>query len=527
MNSTRHLVPLAPSRRPAWLLFAALTALAVLLWLPADAQAEKVKARRTANVYAKASERSEVKTTVRAGKTMRVLAKKGRWYKVSANGRKGWIVRTNVVTKQARTTTTRTTRRKAFVKGRSRKRDLRRKSAPKDRVGLDATEDLDGDEDFGDDDDDDDDDDDFEEEEEEEVKKPRRRAARSGDDDDDDDDDDDEGDDDDDDDDDEDSREKAVAALDLEIRSRPKRKSREVTSASEGETLFVLQRKGSWVEVENADGDTGWVKEDDLELEGSSGVFQKKKLVYTANAGLGLVVLSQSFRSSDTVATFGNYDIGSRAAAIRLGGMAIYDYSDKYLIGGDLDLGYAISTPGIRVTEGDLNKDTGFSMLDVSLIGKGGYKLHAGTATAVYARLGFRYSAFVIKNVNDLAGDNLAALPSEALKGPVVGLEINAARVTDTISANFKLDTMVILASRSQTSGLEDGANSSAKGLFATLGAVYAYQANLRFLGGYQYGWASTSWDGRAMTSMRKHTAENAKRTDSSHVFSVGAVRDF
>ena len=133
----------------------------------------------------------------------------------------------------------------------------------------------------------------------------------------------------------------------------------------------------------------------------------------------------------------------------------------------------------------------------------------------------------MVKNVNDTATKNLAALPSEALKGPVVGIEVNAARLTDTISANLKIDTMMILASRSQTGGLEDGQTSSAKALFATLGVVYAYEANLRILGGYQYGWASTSWEGVATGSMRKHNAMSADRSDATHVLSVGAVRDF
>ena len=528
-----------------------------------EAAAETVKARRTANVYASTGERSKVVTTVRAGKTMTVKGKKGRWLKVRANGRTGWIVRTNVVTKQARKNP-KPNRRKAFVKGRARDRDLRRRSGPKDRLGLDATNE---DDDFADGDDGDDDDGFEEEAPRKRSKKKRKKRKRKrvvkkkkkkkrkkvvkkkkdfdefGDDDDDDDDlgddddddDDDRGDDDDDlgedlgeDDEPVDEREVVSAALDIELKARRSRRADEVGFAEEGAKLFVVSRKGKWVEVENVDGETGWVRKNKV-VEGSSGSDDgSKKTVYTANAGLGFVLISQTFTSDSTAnATFDNYKIGSRAAGIALGGTALHKYSADIVLGGDVNLGYAISTPGIRVSEGGMTVDTGFSILDFALIGKGGYKVHPDTKTTVFGRFGLRYNAFLVKNVQDIAGVNLAALPSEALKGPVVGIEVDTRKVVDKVSANFKLDTMFLLASRSQTGSLEDGQNSSTKALTMTLTGVYAYQPNLRILGGYQFGWAKTKWNGAAPNSMRKHNATSARRSDRSHMLSVGAVRDF
>jgi uncharacterized protein YgiM (DUF1202 family) len=523
-------------RRTVFLRCLLVAAIAVLMGA-GPARADSVKARRTARVYVKPGERSKVTTTVRAGKSMAVLGRKGRWLKVRVNGRVGWIVRTNIQSSQAREKKERTTRKRAFVSGRSKSRDLRRQSAPKDRYGLDAVSDEDAavtedrsarSRDSG------------ESRRPKKVRKPKKpkKKSRARDEDEDEDvdfDDDLEGADDGDGGGEDwvSGQEAVVALAELDLLEEQSLDADDVGFAVEGETLKVLERDGDWVRVETAEGDAGWVEAERVRGSGSGGSggsagssYQREGTAIDGFASFGYAAFAQSFRS-DSAQFFGNYDISSAAMAFSLAGELIHDYSEKYVLGGELGFDFAISTPGIRVAEGDQVADTGFRVFDLDLIGKGGYKVHEPTGAVAFARLGYRYQAFQIVDVNDIGGNNLASLPSEALKGVVVGAELAVPRVTKKIAARLVIDTMLLLASRSQTSGLEDGLDSSAKAI--AIGAVGSYQwkPNLEILGGYNYGWASTSWSGRADGSMRKHDATTAERTDTAHIFTVGAQRAF
>lgn len=499
----------------------------------ATALAETAKARRTANVYVKRGERSKVVTTVRSGKRLTVIGRKGRWLKVRVNGKTGWIVRSNIESSaKARDSKDRKTRRRAFVSGRSRKRDLRRRSAPKDRYGLDATS-TDADSD------------DFEIEDDgttakrktkkkktkkkrKKTKKKKRADNDEEDDFDDEDLEDDEeilaGDDDEDVEDDEEDDggpEYVIAKGDIDLRAAKKKNAEEVSFAEPGEKLEVVERDGDWVKVSTADGETGWVPADKVRGPGES----DSKYAFSVRGALGYGAYSQSF-SSDSAMLFGNYDIGAAAMVVGAVGEMLYDYSADYMLGAELDVGYSLSTPGIRVEEGDNAADTGFSIIDATLAAKAGKKLHAKTGTVAYLRLGYRYQSFQIKNVQDINGTNLAALPSENLTSPVLGLELAVPRLTGKMSAHLVLDTMLVGASRSQTAGLEDGQASRAKALVGGAVVTYDYKPNLTLLGSYNYHWAKTEWDGAA-NSMRKHDATEAERADATHVLSVGVAKGF
>lgn len=492
----------------------------------ATALAETVKARRTANVYVSRGERSKVVTTVRSGKRLEVLGRKGRWLKVRVNGKTGWIVRSNIEqSAKARDSRDRKTRRRAFVTGRSRKRDLRRKSAPKDRYGLDATNTEAGV-----------DSDDFvivDDGSTDPIKRKKRRKEKPRKNEDVEDEDleddiedsdlelddleDDEELGDDLEDDEEDVRPEYVfARVDVDLRAGKAKDAEEVSLAKPGDRLAVVERDGDWIKVTTSEGDTGWVP--------SEKVRGQSKYQFLVRGSLGLGSYSQSF-TSDSTMLFGNYDIGARAAVIGATGEMLYDYSADYMLGAELDLSYSYSTPGIRVEENDNAADTGFSVLDAILVAKGGKKLHAGTKTVAYLRLGYRYQSFQIKNVDDFT-NNLATLPSENLKSPVLGVELAVPQLTDKISARVIIDTMLVGASRSQTAGLEDGQTSRAKALLGGAVVTYDYKPNLTLLAGYNYHWAKTEWAGAA-SSMRKHDATEAERADSTHVVSFGVAKGF
>ncbi|HEY8146303.1 MAG TPA: SH3 domain-containing protein, partial [Kofleriaceae bacterium] len=331
-RTKRALIVLALASTASGLLAAADTVL-----FEGTADAETVEARNAADVFATPGEQARVVTRVRAGKEMTVLQTKNRWLKVRVNGRTGWITRSNVTTVELSEPAPRAKRRRPFVEGRSTRRGSRGKG-PSDRIGADVT----GDDDEVEADDDEDD---------ARLKRERKRArikrkkaqAREADnevlDEDDDDalasgeeaDDDDDGakaDDDDDGDDDEDKdkdddedkepeREYVVVKVaSAKIYEEASTKSEPLDSASEGSKLFVVERDGKWIKVEDDNGNEGWVKASKVEDGGgdSGPGYKWEKFAKRARANLGYASLTQNFTSNG--ATDPSYKLSSAAAVL-------------------------------------------------------------------------------------------------------------------------------------------------------------------------------------------------------------------
>src|SRR5262245_17007051 len=115
--------------------------LGMLAW-PSIGLAEKVKTNQSTKLYTRAGEQSPVLLKLKAGQTMTVLAKDGRWLKVRVSGRTGWIPRSKVDMPPDEDEISRNTRRRPFVDGRGTKRGFGGESGPEDRVGADATGDT-------------------------------------------------------------------------------------------------------------------------------------------------------------------------------------------------------------------------------------------------------------------------------------------------------------------------------------------------------------------------------------------------
>ena len=491
-------------------------------------RAETVEAARSADVFATPGEQSRVVTRVRAGKEMTVLGSKNRWLKVRVNGRTGWITRTNTRSVALSEAAPRTKRKKPFVEGRSTRRGFRGK-APSDRVGADATE-----ESFIEDDEgrmsarerkraaakrkraqarerrnvreEPIDEDELEDSEDEEFLDDEESAAEE-----------------------EDSAETVVVKVArLSLREEPSGSSERVDSVRKGARLLVVERDGDWIMVESEDGETGWVKSSAVESRDSGGgaTYAREKFAKRASAGLGYSILGQTF-ASDGMDPRSNYRISSAAAVLGLGGEAIYDYSEKFLLGGDLAYRFHYASPGIRYSFEGESANIGFKTHQLDIGALGGYKLPGSSGMAAFARLGYHYERFGVDNVEDFT-QNLAYLPSEILQGVTVGGMFDAPMITDKISARAGIDALVI-GSRAQTLGLQDGADSSAFAMWLSAGVQYAFRPNLKFTGGYQLAYAKTTWSGTAEGSMRPHAADStgAQRSDTVHLFSVLVGRSF
>lgn len=497
----------------------------------AEADDKRLEAKRAADVYATPGEQSRVVTRVRAGKVLVVLQRKGRWIKVRVSGKTGWITRSNTASLELSEPAPRKKRARAFVKGRSKERGFRQRRAPSDRVGAEVTDKemfLD-DEDEGD----------------ARSRRERRRAAKlrrraqareMGRDIEDEPLEEEEDDFDDEEVADEDplAQEPAdepeedtvlVKVAEAELHERRSTRSDTVSVAAKGARLYVIEREGDWIMVETEDGDSGWVRAKSVGDDDGPG-YQYEKFAKSASASLGYAAMGQSFASNGTDQA--NYSLGSALAVISLGGDVLYDYSKKYLIGGDIRYRLGYASPGIRFVDPNTADavDIGFKTHTIDLGARGGYKLSKKNGMAAFGRLGYHYERFGINNVENFE-QNLARLPSEILQGVTIGASLEVPRLTKKLSGQVGIDALALFASRKQTVGLEDGDVSKTFALWGAALVEYLWKPNMVIRGGYQYSYAKTSWAGAAEGSMRPHQATSAQRTDGTHLITVGLGRSF
>lgn len=495
--------------RTKTLLSMAIAGLLMVLVVPLSF-AERVRTTQTTKVMKRPGEKSAVVTRVKKGRTLTVIATEGRWMKVRVNGRTGWIARSNVKTASAREVP-RNTRRRPFVDGRSTRRGWSGE-APDDRVGGDAVEeedeeearpkkkkakkksrarDVEDEEDFEEDEEDfdeEEDEEDFEEEEEVVEEEPKPRVVQ-------------------------------VAVAKTKLRSKPSKKGKSRAKVKKGAKLVVLEQKDGWMLVEDPDGDTGWIATKEVWEPG-----MRKAREIRVEAKLGFDRMGQVFRS-DGDQLLSNYDVAAAAAAVSLRGDYLQKYGAKYLIGGELRYDLGKSTPGIRYSDGTNAADIPYMTHDVDLRAVAGYDFKHKTGAVGFGRVGYHYGMFAVSNVGDFT-KNLAKIPSETLSGVTIGVGAEAPTITEKIGARLIIDYLA-LGKRAQTVGLEDGAVSSAKALWAGLVVNYRWKPGMTIDFGYGYDYAKTTWTGAAPASMRGTGSTVAARKDVTHGLLVGIAKSF
>jgi hypothetical protein len=500
---------------------------------PSLGHAEKVKTNQSAKVYNRPGERGKVVVKVKEGQGMTVLAKEGRWIKVRVSGRTGYIPRSKVDMSDDEEIS-RNTRRRPFVDGRSTKRGFGGSDiAPDDRIGADATGDGgDGSDDSGDTGDDSGDD-------EPEVK-PKGKKPKGGDDEDpiepkgggDDEEPTDSG----------DGEDEAPA--DDRIRARVSAKttmydeadkdSDEAFKATPSDVLFVVEKKGKWTLVETDEGEIGYVLTSKLEIdeggdEGGGG--GKGGRIIDVRGRLGVTLVSQTLQSRGGGAVWPDkYKVGSSAATVALGGAVLYPYGKKFLVGGELAYDIAKAIPGVAFdpdgTMGPMPKSTtGFTIHNLNLRAVGGYDLKKKSGMMLFARVGFHYESFLVASVTDLT-KNSARLPSEVIKGPMIGAALSIPRISNTIGLRLSIDVLVG-ASVTQTKNLEDGANPTAKRITFGTGLTYRWKPGMDIQATYDLNYASLSFGAPVATSMRNHMGTGVARTDLNHTVAVGIEKAF
>jgi hypothetical protein len=496
----------------------ALLVLGALAW-PSAARAEKVKTNQTAKLYTRAGEQSPVLLKLKPGQTMTVLAKDGRWLKVRVSGRTGWVPRSKVDMPDDEEIG-RNTRRRPFVDGRGTKRGFGGESGPEDRVGADAT--GEGDEPKA---------------KPKSTGKPKSGKARSNARSEDDEDEtparsrkssqrerseesddevadkgtdksDDKGDDkadkgkgDKDEDDAEARRPRAHVAKRTAILSEANKDSDEAFTADAKTDLFVLTEKGKWTMVTNEEGDVGYVLTSRLEIDDAGDTGPRRRSL-NGRARIGWTFVRQSVSTpGGPLSLPDNYNASSSSLTIALGGTALYPYSKQYWIGADLAYDYDKAVPGISYQ----GQTTSFTLHNFNLRALAGYDMQKPNGMIVFGRLGYHYESFQVSDYANLE-KNTAKLPSQIIKGPILGAALAIPRFTPDIGLRFSLDTILVGASVEQTKNLEDGTGPSAKAVFVGASLTYRWKPNMDLQFTYDLEYTKKSFSGMApATSMRGH----------------------
>ncbi len=533
---------------------------------PAISHAEKVKTNQPTKLYARPGERAKVLLKVDEGKAMTVIAKEGRWLKVRVSGRTGFVAR-STVDMPGGDEIARNTRRRPFVDGRSVKRGFGSDEAPDDRVGADAV--GEGQEDGGDDDAGDED---ADEDADEDVKKPVAKVTKpttkptikpsaaavkptpkaaavkpkittkpAADDDDEDplggdegdaDADEDAGDEDAGDEDageEVDTRKKVRVAAKTPVYSDPDAKSEQIYVAKAGEVLFPTgEKNGKYTEVENEEGDLGYVLSSSLDVQeksappaigggrGSSQIDMRVRL--------GVSFLSQALRTPGGVAGVpNNYNISTAAATLALGGGYYRPYKSKFVVGTELTYDYAKAIPGIKTP---MDKTTSISLHNLNVRGIFGIDFRRKSGMMLLGRVGLHYQSFQVAKAVNLA-ENTATLPSEIMIAPKLGVALAMPRLSNKLGLRFSLDAMLFTASYKQTKNLEDGKSPAAKGATVGAGLTYRWKPSMDIQATYDLMYTKATFGDKVDSSQRMHPEGGVQRTDVFHAVTAGIVKAF
>jgi len=537
-----------------------LVGIVLAVFAPRPVHAEKVKTNQQTKLYSRPGEHGSVLLKVKSGQNMTVLSKEGRWLKVRVQGRTGYVPRSKVDMPDG-DEIVRNTRRRPFVDGRSTKRGFAGDEGPDDRVGADATGDIatsaGGDDDSGDDDsgkktthakkppkggDDDGDDDDGGGKKTTHAKKPpkggdddgddddgNQKTAKGGDDDDAEPDDSKTGDEPADDD-----RPRAHVSSKTKVLAERDKESETQFVAKPSDVLYPDEVKGKWTFVANDEGDAGWVLTSQLEDDGGGGSGGKRMI--DARVRLGLTFIQQGMRSVGSTFTGtgfnpDNYNLGTSAVTLALGGGYYKPYKKDYILGADLSYTYAKTAFGGVFADPDgaggmPGVNIGMAVHQVDIRGAVGKDLHKPSGMAIFGRLGYRYQGFLIDNVTD-ATKNPVKLPSEVFQAPTIGAMLSIPRLTDKIGMRFALDTALVATSVTQTKGYEDGASPSAKAICFGAVLTYKWKKDMDLQGSYDFDYESVDFGKPTAMNLRGHTGTDASRADFFHIVSFGVVKGF
>jgi len=310
------------------------------------------------------------------------------------------------------------------------------------------------------------------------------------------------------------------------LAAEPKPTAAKISDVEKGAHLVVLDATTpGWIHARDEEGREGWISRAQVEngatgvtltntdLQGTAQTYVRPPpapLAIRAELGLGYRSLGMDL-TSNAEGGLTNYLVDADAVAAVLDVGATYRL-EGFFVGGDVRTAFSEASPGIdypgptappgRIPFSTFAADAGVRA-----------GIHVHDAIDLALRAGGHYDAFITKVV-----DNAGMLPRERLLGATVGLRADIAPPHSRFGATLRFDLLVV-GSRAQTQGLEDGTDSSAHALWG--GVAVRYQLSPRFspFAAYDFGRATTSWTG---PSMREPGVTDAHRVDTTQLVQIG-----
>ncbi|RMH39524.1 MAG: hypothetical protein D6689_16280 [Deltaproteobacteria bacterium] len=233
------------------------------------------------------------------------------------------------------------------------------------------------------------------------------------------------------------------------------------------------------------------------------------------SASVGFLAMSMDL-TTNIEAGLGNYVVAANAAAASGEVSARYALTPRWLVGADARYAFGVSRPGIHYepSAGGPAGDVAFATHEVRGAAEVGASFgDAARPIDVLARGGYLYRALLVDDI-----DNVAHMPSESLRGAIVGAGVRAYRVAGDVNARVDVDALAG-GTRAQTQNLEDGTEPSVSAVWVTARMDTALAAGMRLTLGYRFERATTRWSG---PSRRVPDAMDAVRTDTAHLVTAG-----
>ncbi|HEV7555552.1 MAG TPA: SH3 domain-containing protein [Kofleriaceae bacterium] len=303
-----------------------------------------------------------------------------------------------------------------------------------------------------------------------------------------------------------------------------------IAEVARGARLTVIDAATTpaWIRARDDSGRDGWIARTDVD-NGASGVsvtgadlqgiglerasFDRaatKPLAIRAAVAVGYRSIGMDF-SSNAAGGLTNYVVDADAMAATVE-VDVIMRRGRWFAAADVHSELANASPGI-----DYPGPTGpsgkipFSTFETDLGARAGVR--ARDTFDLAARLGGHYDAFMTRSV-----DNAGMLPRERLAGATVGLRVEATPPHSRFGITGRFDYLVI-GSRAQTPGLEDGQDSAAHAVWG--GATFTVQIDRRFafVTAYDFERATTRWSG---PSVRDPGVTDAQRIDNIQLVRIG-----
>jgi SH3-like domain-containing protein len=310
------------------------------------------------------------------------------------------------------------------------------------------------------------------------------------------------------------------------LAAEPKPSAAKISDVEKGAHLVVLDATTpGWIHARDDQGREGWISRAQVEngatgvtmtgadLQGTAETYVRPTsapLAIRAEVGLGYRSLGMDL-TSNAEGGLTNYLVDADAVAAVLDVGATYRL-EGFFVGGDVRAAFSEASPGI-----DYPGPTGkpgkipFSTFAADVGVRAGIHVHDAIDLAL--RAGGHYDAFITEVVT-----NVGMLPRERLLGATLGLRADIAPPHSRFGATVRFDLLVV-GSRAQTSGLEDGTDSSAHALWGGLAVRYQLSTHVSPFAAYDFGRATTSWTG---PSVREPGVTEAHRVDTTQLVQIG-----